>query len=94
MAELNGGGNGSVVSAWKWISASLLTIVMFLTGFLLGGYTVYARMEVHTNLPGHPVMEQRLTDWQSSTEKALDEIKQAQRDQNIILDDIYRNLPQ
>lgn len=51
----------STESIWKWVSGLSTTVTMFTIGFMLGGYSVYARMDEHFDSIGHPIASERIT---------------------------------
>jgi hypothetical protein len=48
------------VALWRWAAGVSITVAMFTIGFMLGGYSVYARMDEHFESVGHPIAAERI----------------------------------
>lgn len=48
------------VAIWRWAAGVSTTVTMFTVGFMLGGYSVYARMDEHFESIGHPIGAERI----------------------------------
>lgn len=48
------------VAIWRWAAGVSVTVTMFTIGFMLGGYSVYARMDEHFESVGHPITAERI----------------------------------
>ena len=91
-----GAGQNNGVGVWKWAAGIMSSLVLLLVGAFIGDFAASIRyaslttkFDNHAKLVGHPVMVQRV----QSIQEDLREIKDQQRDNSVVLDDIYRSLP-